>query len=277
MRFIAAKAALAPGFAVKRLTGQLAGAAVVVAALATCRGRRSGTQVSRRGRSCGPAPALGLGARGGGLGGGTVGRRWRGVLGAGLARTSAFSFHAARPRRRALVFLGLQAQGFLAFAFLAFLGLDLFAAALRVLLAGLFLGLALRGFLGLAALAAFSAARRRSISASEMPAGRLTVADTTEPEPVRHLLAAPVFARHDDALALGLDDHVCPAVAEALLHLPEQSRQDPGVSFRRYRSSDLHSFPAEIPPSCPRRPVSLLASLINLSVQAPGASALCMT
>ena len=80
--------ALAPAFAVKRLRQrQLAGAAVVVAALATAVAvvGHGGADIAvavglaRRG-----ADALGLGARGGGLGGGTVGRRRGTRFGGGL-------------------------------------------------------------------------------------------------------------------------------------------------------------------------------------------------
>ena len=278
---------LTPAFAVHGLAQrQLAGATVVVTALVAVVIAvigRAGIALTLGLARRGGGDALGLGACGSSLGRGAIGRcggagvRSLGLGDLGFFLGAEFGFAGA-----ALILFGLQPQGFLAFAVLALFGLDLKAATLTLFLAGLFLGFALRFFLGLAGFGGAQgghAALHLGIRDACGTARRIARNSRGRTTAARR--RAGLRSRHDNALALGFNDHIMgPAVAEALLHLARTTSataNTQGFLSVRIAHSAFHSFPADAPPSCPRRPVSLLASLISLSVRPPGASALCMT
>jgi hypothetical protein len=132
---------------------------------------------------------------------------------------------------------------------------------------------------GLTGLGGLQRLQRRSISSSEMPAGRLEVSSGLGgvfPPGARGGCGARL--RHDDALALGFHHDVLGApVAEALLHIPRAGATTKAQGFLpSYRSSGLLPFPADRPPSV-RAGLSALRLLYNTlrksaSTQAPHVS-----
>ena len=176
------------------------------------------TVAVRAARACGHARLLGT--RGSGLGRGAV--RGSGTLG-GLRRDLGLLLGAQLGfAQLAGVLFGLQPQGFLALALLAFLCLDFGAATLALFLAGLFLGGAARVVLGLARLGGgkgLEAAFHFRFGDPGRALGRIRGHGRRRIRPQRRVRARHRLGRHD-ALALGLDHHVMRApVAEALLHL----------------------------------------------------------
>ena len=283
-------AALAAAFAVQRLVQrQLAAATVVVGGLGlgglvAVRALDAVGLAGHAGRD-----ALGLGARGGSLdrgliGGGGLGRTGRG-LGTLLARLCLAAGLVGGILRGLGLGQGFGLEGLLALALLAGLGLDLGAAALALLLPGLLVGQALGGVIGLACLgggkglqAAFHLGIGDACGALGAVAGHAGGQRVLFFLRIRHRRGC---LGHHDALALGFDDDAFGAtVAEALLDCAgaiTATKAQGGFSVF-VAHLRLHSFPtAVLPSSCPRRPVSLPASKITLSVRPPFASAPCMT
>src|SRR5690606_2373926 len=219
------KAALAAAFTIQCLAQrQLAGAAAVLAALATAVAvvrPAAGVAVAVGLAWASGADALGVGADGCGLGSGTVGggRRARRCL--GLGKLGLFLFTQLGLAGTALILFGFQPQGFFTLTLFTLFGLGFQPAAFALFLAGLFLGSTLRSLFDLAGLGGLESSQTALHLGIRDPGRALRrVARHGRGRTCACAASRSGLAGYDHALAFGLDDHVMgPTVAEALLHM----------------------------------------------------------